>query len=209
MHPRDRRERAWCGVQQSPRVTGTNPVCHPVLVILRFFRWASLHCFARLRPRFELISVKLLISLISRHAAKRLDLTGQAWASTETTALQDKLWIGNVPKPNAACWMESPWLHDDTRNSIARNPALPIDQPPLLYCTLIQTFTVLLRDVVICRSLDEQGYSFNFLAARCWWSFSAADLSHLLPRRCFGCFTSSVGCWFELQQRMNHIPYEA
>lgn len=43
---------------------------------------------ARLRSRFELISVKLLISLISRHAAKRLDLTGQAWASTETTDLR-------------------------------------------------------------------------------------------------------------------------
>lgn len=38
-----------------------------------------------------LISVKLLISPISRHAAKRLDLTGQAWASTETTDLQAKL----------------------------------------------------------------------------------------------------------------------
>lgn len=53
-----------------------------------------------------LISVKLLISPISRHAAKRLDLTGQAWASSETTDLQAKLWIGSVPKPGAACWME-------------------------------------------------------------------------------------------------------
>lgn len=63
--------------------------------------------------------------------------------------------------------------------------------PAILH--LNPTSSVLLRDAVIGRSFEEQGYSFNFLAARCWWSFSAADLSHLLPRRCFGCFTSSAG----------------
>lgn len=54
-----------------------------------------------------LISVKLLISPISRHAAQRLDLTGEAWASTETTDLQAKLWIENVPKLGAVCWTEA------------------------------------------------------------------------------------------------------
>jgi len=50
-----------------------------------------------------LISVKLLISPISRHAAKRLDLTGEAWAGSETTDLQAKLWIGSVPKKKPWC----------------------------------------------------------------------------------------------------------
>lgn len=127
MHPGDRRERACCGVQQSLGRLISTPYATQFLWFWDFSgEWIPFSC-APLRSRFKLISVKLLISLISRHAAKRLDLTGQAWASTETTDLQAKLRIGNFPKPGAACWMES--LHDDTRSTTARNPTVPSDQP--------------------------------------------------------------------------------
>lgn len=115
-------------------------------------------CMAQIRV--GLISVKLLIRPISRHAAKRLDLTGQAWVSTETTDLQPKLWIGNVPKHGAASWMESSLLHDDTRSMTRRKP--------------LYFFTHLPRDAVI---VFRGGFSvclfywFNFLATRCWWKF--------------------------------------
>lgn len=71
----------------------SDPPPHPPTPSLSF-------CMAQIRV--GLISVKLLIRPISRHAAKRLDLTGQAWVSPETTDLQPKLWIGNVPKHGAA-----------------------------------------------------------------------------------------------------------
>lgn len=107
MHPGDRRERACCGVQQSLGWLISTPYATQFLWFRDFSGEQIPFSCAPLRSRFKLISVKLLISLISRHAAKRLDLTGQAWASTETTDLQAKLRIGNFPKPGAACWMES------------------------------------------------------------------------------------------------------
>lgn len=77
--------------------------------------------------RVGLISAKLLISPISRHAAKRLDLTGRAWARTESTDLQAKLWIGNVPKPGAACWMVAACWYQE--RVYVRNSTLPVQQP--------------------------------------------------------------------------------
>lgn len=163
MHPGDRRERACCGVRQSLGWLISTPYATQFLWFWHFSgEWAPLS-FARLRSRLELISVKLLISLISRHAAKRLDLTGQAWASTETTDLQAKLWIGNVPKPGAACWMESSCVMIPAARLQEILHSLLTSPPAILHFN--PTFTVLLRDVVIGRSFKERGI--NFLTARC------------------------------------------
>lgn len=186
----------WCTAKS--RVTDINPLCHPVLVILTFFRWVS---FARLRSRLELISVKLLISLISRHAAKRLDLTGQAWASTETTDLQAKLWIGNVPKPGAACWMESSCMMIPAARLQEIPHSLLTSPPATLHFN--PTFTVLLRDVVVGRSFTERGI--NFLTAR----FQLLTYLTLYPG---GALPASHEVWpvgLSCSKRMNHIPYEA
>lgn len=129
MHTGDRRKKARSGVQHSLWWLISTPYATQFLWFWDFSGEWFAFSFAPLSSGAGLISVKLLISPISRHAAKRLDLTGQAWASTETTDLQAKLWIGNVPKPGAASWVESSSLHDDTWSMIARNSTLPIDQP--------------------------------------------------------------------------------
>lgn len=170
MHPGDRRESTRCGVHQSFWwLLSTSYATRFLWFGGIVFRWVILpltphptpslsFCMAQIRV--GLISVKLLIRPISRHAAKRLDLTGQAWVSTETTDLQPKLWIGNVPKHGAASWMESSLLHDDTRSMTRRKP--------------LYFFTHLPRDAVI---VFRGGFSvclfywFNFLATRCWWKF--------------------------------------
>lgn len=103
-HHGDRRQRACSGVQQSLRWL----ISTPYATQFSWFRDFSGEWFpSSLRTpqiRVRLISVKLLISPISRHAAKRLDLTGQTRTSTETTDLQAKLWFGNVPRFGADCW---------------------------------------------------------------------------------------------------------
>lgn len=179
MHPGDRREKARSGVQQSLRWLTSTPYATQFLWFWDFSGEWLPFSFARFRSGVGLISVKLLISPISRHAAKRLDLTGQAWASTETTDLQAKLWIGNGPKLGAACWIESSLLHDDNQehdceifqNSLLINsPAIPHFNP---------TFTVYPGDTVMGWSFIEQGKGSNFLAARCWWSFPLLTSSTL------------------------------
>lgn len=94
-----------------------------------------------LRPRVEVIGVKLLISLISRRAARRFDLTGEPWASSETTDLQPKLWIGDVPKLELIGG-EGASVHDDTTRSTAGDPVLPADSP-CSCCACIQPSVVL------------------------------------------------------------------
>ncbi len=156
MHPGDRRERHVV-VYSEASGDWYQPLMPPSSCDSEIFQVSDFpHSFARFRSGVGLISVKLLISPISRHAAKRLDLTGQAWASTETTDLQAKLWIGNVPKPGAACCMESSSLHDDTRSTSARNSTFPIGR---------HTFYTALKSNLYCPP-KRRGYRWKFYGSK-------------------------------------------